>query len=252
MDLGICTELKNIEIVKKCGFDYMELPVGDIVDMSENEIKNTSEMLKNVGIPARACNCLFPGDIRLCGETFSLDRIKEHVKKAFNNGAILGIENFSLGSGFQRHIEPEDDFEKCMEQFIAATDAIADLAKENGVIVALEPLNKSETNVINTVADGAVLVREINKSNLKLMADTYHMDIENEDYSVITENKDIIYHIHIANKNGRSFPKSGDGNDYGVIFNLLKSIGYNGKLSIEANSDNFEKDCMECAKLLGL
>ena len=250
MKYGICTNLKNIETVKKCGFDYIELPVGDIVNMNENELKSTIELFKDLSLPASACNCLFPGDIRLCGEAFSIDKIKEHVKKAFYNGSVLGVENFSLGSGYQRHIEPDDDFEKCMEQFKTAVIEIADLAKENNVTVALEPLNKSETNVINTVSDGAVLVRELNKSNLKLMADTYHMDIESEDYSAISDNKDIICHIHIANPNGRLFPKPGDGIDYNKIFTLLNDISYNGKLSIEANSDNLEEDCMICRKML--
>ena len=243
MKYGICTSPENIAFVSKCGFDYIETAAGNIVNLNKQQIDKIISTCNEYNMPIRSCNCMFPNGIRLTGCDYSLDKIREHVKKLFYNASFFGVEIFSLGSGNQRKIEQDDDYDKCLEQLADAAITVADEAAQYGMKVAIEPLNKGETNIINTVAEGAKLAKEINKPNLFVMADLYHMYVENESIDVLPQFKDILAHVHIANPVGRKYPRKGDGVDYKGIIEFLTDMGYNDKVSIEAKNNEFEKDC---------
>lgn len=250
MKLGVCTSFDNILTANKCGFDYIEATAAEVKEASADKLRTILNLCEDTGMSVPACNCMFPYAMRVTGSDCSLDKISEHIEKTFYNSSVLGVKNFCLGSGYQRHIEPSDDYDTCLSQFMEVVNLVADKACEYGITVAVEPLNKGETNLINTVAEGAKLVSEINKPSLKLMADTYHMYIENESLDIIKKCAEDIVHVHIANPVGRLYPAPNDGVDYNAVFGVLKKIEYDGNVSVEGNTENFEKDCLISGKFL--
>lgn len=250
MRYGVCASFDQILDAQAGGLDYIEVGAAWIAGLDSAGIRNVCSVCQTNGIWVRAANCLFPGDIRLNGKDYSLDKVREYVKVVFDKAAHIGVETISLGSGGQRKIGSDDDRESCIKQFAEAADTIGHEAMKAGVIVAIEPLNKWETNLINTVAEGAEMVRQIANPNLLLLADTYHMFLEKENFDVIAENKDIISHIHVANPNGRVFPKKGDGIDYLPVAEAIKKAGYDNKISLEAGTDDFIPGCRETGAYL--
>jgi sugar phosphate isomerase/epimerase len=117
---------------------------------------------------------------------------------------------------------------------------MAPIAEEHNIDIALEPLNSKECNFINSVAEGGEIVKDVNHKNFRLMADFYHMMMENESPGIILKYKDQLCHVHIAEKTGRSAPGV-NNEDFTPYFKALKNIGYNGLISIECNWTNLEE-----------
>jgi sugar phosphate isomerase/epimerase len=96
-----------------------------------------------------------------------------------------------------------------------------------------EPLNRYETNLVNTVTDGLALVRERGLENVRLLADLFHMNIEESDLAdAIRAGKGHIGHVHFVDSNRRA---AGAGHtDFAPIAAALGEINYQGYLSAEA------------------
>jgi sugar phosphate isomerase/epimerase len=101
-----------------------------------------------------------------------------------------------------------------------------------GVPLLYEPLNRYETNLINTLADGAQMLRGVATRNVKLLADLYHMNIEEANLAdTLRAAGPAVGHIHFADSNRRA---AGLGHtDFSPIITALRSMGYEGYLSAE-------------------
>ena len=106
------------------------------------------------------------------------------------------------------------------------------VAKEFGVTLALEPLNRYETNFINTLDEGIEFIKKIGFQNVKILADTFHMNIEEVSVpGAIIAARDYLSHIHFADSN-RYAPGDGHLNFRGIVDALVK-IKYKGFITME-------------------
>jgi sugar phosphate isomerase/epimerase len=100
------------------------------------------------------------------------------------------------------------------------------------VVLLIEPVNRYETNVINTVEEGLELIRSIDSKQLKLLPDTFHMNIEERSIedSIIKAGDDLGY-IHFADSNRLA---AGLGHlDFSSIVGALKKISFDGPIGVE-------------------
>jgi sugar phosphate isomerase/epimerase len=106
-------------------------------------------------------------------------------------------------------------------------------AQQYNVPLIYEPLNRYETHLVNCLDEGVALLRGLATRNVKLLADLFHMNIEETDLpQSIRQAGDAIGHVHFVDSNRRP---AGNGHlDYAPIIAALKAIGYNGYLSAEA------------------
>lgn len=106
-------------------------------------------------------------------------------------------------------------------------------AQQYGIPLIYEPLNRYETNLVNTEADGAQLLKSLQSENIRLLADLFHMNIEETDIaSGLKDGGHWIGHVHFVDSNRRP---AGSGHlDYPPIIAALQAIGYQGYLSAEA------------------
>ena len=115
-------------------------------------------------------------------------------------------------------------------------DALSSLGKtaaQHGAPLIYEPLNRYETNLCNTMADGVKLVTEAETDNVVLLADLFHMNIEEADLaSAIRTGKDKIGHVHFVDSNRQ--PAGAGHMDFEPVVAALREIGYDGYLSAEA------------------
>lgn len=101
-----------------------------------------------------------------------------------------------------------------------------------GVTLALEPLNRFETDMVNTVDQAIAIVDDLNSPYLKILLDTFHSNIEEKDIPAsIIKLGDRLVHIQ-ANENDRGTPGTGHL-DWLGIRDALRTIGYDGSLVIE-------------------
>jgi sugar phosphate isomerase/epimerase len=114
-----------------------------------------------------------------------------------------------------------------------ALEALGDHAAQYGVPLIYEPLNRYETNMANTVADGVALLESLATKNVVLLADLFHMNIEESDIAAaLRAGGRHIGHVHFVDSNRRP---AGCGHiDYRPIAEALRAIGYDRYASAEA------------------
>ena len=115
-------------------------------------------------------------------------------------------------------------------------DALHDLgehARQYGVPLLYEPLNRYETNLINTIEQGVALLNSFPSDNVRLLADLFHMNIEEVNVAqAIRTGANSIGHLHFVDSNRRA---AGSGHtDFVPIAAALRDIGYAGYASAEA------------------
>jgi len=117
-----------------------------------------------------------------------------------------------------------------------ALEELGEYAAKHGVPLIYEPLNRYETNLICTMADGVSLIESLASDNVKLLADLFHMNIEETNIADgIRAGKGYIGHVHFVDSNRRA---AGWGHiDFAPIASALQEVGYEGYASAEAFAD---------------
>lgn len=158
----------------------------------------------------------------------TLERLRGHIDLAGELGSAVTIGSISGKLGSCRGEERRDRRAQALE----CLAEVCGLAGRAGVTVLLEPLNRYESDYINTLADGMEVAAEIGAPNLKLLADTFHMNIEEADLAgSLRAAGPSIGHVHLADTN-RQAPGHGHLDVAGVL-RALADTGYQGYLSFE-------------------
>ncbi|MCM8901793.1 sugar phosphate isomerase/epimerase [Caldicoprobacter algeriensis] len=242
MKIGVCTGVENIKKMEDIGFDYIEPSVVSIAKMNDEEFNAAMNLVDGSNIKCEAFNVLFPGNIRLTGSEVDEGGIKDYLERAFARVSRLGAKVIVFGSGGARKIPDGWSREEAWKQLVRIARIAGDVAAEYGLTIAMEPLNTSETNILNSVEEGLRFVTDVGHTHVKLLADFYHMRRENEDMDVLVKAGSIIAHLHIANSNGRVCPLDRSEDVYDAFFQKLKEVGYQGRISIEAGIKDVDRD----------
>ncbi|HUT28957.1 MAG TPA: sugar phosphate isomerase/epimerase family protein [Sedimentisphaerales bacterium] len=224
----------QISIVKarNAGFDAVELfsAAADAVDsdklfglLDENEIR-LAAVGTGAGKVLHGLHLVSPdADIRRKACDFVGDMIEFGAR--FGAPAIIG--------SMQGRLEPGVEQAQALVWLIEAFNELGGKAADFGVDLLLEPLNRYETDMVNTLSDGAKLIESLNCSSVFLLADLFHMNIEEESISgSIRSAAKHIGHVHWVDSNRRP---AGMGHiDLAEAAAALKEIGFDGYASAEA------------------
>jgi sugar phosphate isomerase/epimerase len=239
-----------VPVIAPLGFDYIELPLAQIMAVSKAQRAKLVEAVQAEGVPVEACNNFFPAHIRLTGDDAKRDVALDYAKSACDWAAALGVKIIVFGSGGARNLPTGFPYNAGRQQFMELLRDLETVVAPLGITVVVEPLNSGECNFITSLQEGLDLVQELNVEHIKLLADYYHMRKEDENLAVIMQCGFALCHVHIAAKEARALPRVGDGEDYGVFMQLLTSIGYTGRISLEGMSSNLITDASEALKAM--
>lgn len=239
--LGVCTSVKNAEKVKAAGGHYIEENVSGFLMpfKSDAEFESNIELAKASPLPIYACNGFYPSEIKLTGTDRNHEQALKYAETAFKRAHMIGIKRIVLGSSKSRNCPEGYDKSIATKEFIDLLKEMGPIAKKYDIVVVIEPLNKNETNMVNTVAEGVAIVKQVKHKNIQCLADFYHMLIEDESPEILVKEKKHIYHCHVAEKEGRSVPGT-HNEDLTPYYNALIKAGYKGGLSIEARWIEFD------------
>ncbi len=144
----------------------------------------------------------------------------------------LGGRVIVLGSPKQRNVLPDQTFEATWDRTRTALRACLPAAAAHGVTICLEPLDSAQTNFINTPAEAARMVREIDHPNFRMIIDVRATLCQGLDVAaVVREHRDDVAYVHFNNANGDG-PGYGD-TDFAPILQALRDTGYEGYGSVE-------------------
>jgi D-psicose/D-tagatose/L-ribulose 3-epimerase len=230
----------DIEHLAKAGYDYIELPLAEVAALSEEEYRLLVEQVESSGVRCEACNIFFPRTIRLTGENVDRRKMAEYVQLALARAVRLGVQTVVFGSAGARNVPEGFPHERAKEQLVEALRIIDPYAGTHSITIAIEPLNRGESNIINSVQEGLELAKQVDRPWIKLLADYYHMALENESPEILVHAGDYIRHVHLSSHD-RFFPLQGEAG-YGPFFTRLRDINYDGRVSIEARTSDFRTD----------
>ena len=250
MRFGNCVSHKDtesIKVLKYAGFDYVETGLSSLYAAEQSEITDFISALKENNIRCEAVNVLFPVGIALTGENPDWIKASDYVSEVFEKTKAVGFTRVVFGSGGARKCPDGFPKEKAVEQIIQViNNYLIPAAEKYDFIIAIEELNRGETNTINTLEEAEYIACQVNHPRIKILADLYHIGLEKTDLSVLANltKKNLIAHCHIANPyNKRFYPNADDSDEafdlYKAFFNSLKSGGYNERISIEGALGGF-------------
>ncbi len=254
MKIGCCTSINNdkfIDIAKNVGLDFIETAFLELESMTLEKVKERANMLKSINLPVLSMNCMFPKTIKITGNDVDYSKIEEYLNASFEKASLFNIKNVVLGSGGARQVEDGFSHDEATGQIVRLCgDYIAPVAEKFGIVCCLEELNSKECNIVNTCAEAMEIIKAVNKPNIKLLVDLYHVALEKESIQSLAEYRGYISHVHIASpKNAREIPHKNDGDEelYKKFFEVLKKAEYkNGFVSFEGKiSGDIETDLKE-------
>lgn len=239
----MCTSVGNAAILKAGGCDYVEESVQGflIPDKPEAEFLEKMRVLAAAALPVSACNSFLPGSLKSVGPEPRHDEIVAYAETAFRRAREAGIRTIVFGSSGSRSIPDGFDRAEARRQFIRLLRRLGPIAAKQGIVVVVEPLQRSECDFINTVAEGAAIVQEAGHPNVRLLADLYHMLRENEGPGSLIAAGPLLRHIHIAEKDRRT-PPGVAGDDFTPYLRALKRANYAGALSLECRWDDLSAE----------
>ncbi len=253
MKIGVCvgTEIDRVKIALKYGYDYGESHCQNIAKMSFEEL----EAFKNAGLPILAANCFI--GMRVVGAQRDIPAIKEYLETLFEKGTYLGIECFVFGSSGARNIPEGGSYEETFEQIAYfLKELVAPLAEKHKIRVAVEPLRKAESNIINTVPEALRLARAVDCPYIGVLGDVKHMCEENDPFDALPSYRGMLIHAHTSNPypdpslgKKRTYPKPGDSFNQDDFILPMIEAGVE-MCSIEADVIDFDSDCAGSIKVL--
>jgi sugar phosphate isomerase/epimerase len=234
MKIGVCAPFEKAAIVMDAGADYIEQPY-----LNDTEWAPMRAQLLNSPLPIVAFN-VFYNSGKLVGPEADPEFLARYANRAASRARDVGASVIVIGSGAARSVPPEISHARAMAQFRRFLEACAAAGERHGIKFCIEHLNRHETNLVNSVNAAAELVRMIHSSYLRLLIDSYHMDVEREPLRAIVESHGLISHAHTADID--RLPPGQNAYDHAALRKSFRIGGYSERISIECNWRDFDSE----------
>lgn len=218
---------------KDIGFDVLEISAGDLIRMSESELMELKAVSKDLGIeitsnigPAKKYDVASPEkEIRENGIKFLSDIMRNMDK--IDSRALVGVMYTYWPNDFT-----DLDKEAQWSRGVESVKKMGKVAESLGIDFCLEVVNRFETNILNTAEEGVRYCKDVDCKNVKLLLDTFHMNIEEDNlYDAIITAGDYLGHLHVGEGN-RKLPGQGHL-PWNEIGKALNEIGFDKAVVME-------------------
>jgi D-psicose/D-tagatose/L-ribulose 3-epimerase len=241
---------KTLGLVKKVremGFDIIEICIEDPATI---DVSRINEALKENDLKTTICGAFGPDrDASSDDRNIRANAVKyleACIDAARGLGAPFVAGPMYSAVGKTRLLSP-DERAKQWSLAVETLKPVADYAGQRGVQLAIEPLNRFETDFINTVEQGLDLVGRVGATNVGLLVDTFHMNIEEKDIpAAIRKAGSKVFHFHSC-ENDRGTPGAGHV-EWKEVVSALREINYQGPVVIDA----FTTEITEIARAVSL
>ena len=230
-----------VEDLAAFGYDYIELSLRDLAALPAPALLSLRSRLQRTGLACEVCNNFFPPEIRLTGPAADLGAALRYAEHALGTAARVGASIVIFGSSGARNVPAGFPLDDAWGQLRTLLTGLAPIAERHGITIAIEHLNRSESNILNTVAEGWRMAQEVAHPHIRLLLDAYHLLVENESLTILAEVAPAIAHVHVAQGTDRLFP-NGRYTALADFFSALRATGYTQRCSVEAYPHDFITD----------
>lgn len=218
--------------IKAWGFDQIELPIEEPGDWDPGR---TAEVLRELELRVSVCCVMAPGRDLSVQDRLTVEATRDYLRACVDTAATVGSKVVAgpmyapTGKTW-----PMDAGERAtvVERVVEGLRPVADYAGERGVALAIEPLNRYETSLVNTTEQAMEIVERLDSPACGVLLDTFHMNIEEKLPAAIRAVGPRLVHFHACGTD-RGAPGS-DHTNWEEIFAALIEIDYAGALVIES------------------
>jgi sugar phosphate isomerase/epimerase len=248
MLIGWCAPLTDAAHVAAAGLDFIEVPIASLGLEDAASFAAAKSAITACPLPVRAFNTFMPKDMRVVGESIDAPRVRGYLARVAELCALAEARIIVFGSGWARNVPDGFERARAEAQFTEALAWSATALEGTGTTLVIEPLNRKESNIVNSVADGVRFAKLVARPQVRVLADFYHMDEEGEPLTELFECRDWLAHVHVADT-GRRNPGTGSY-PYAAFARELERAGYNGMISAECSITDPRADRMHSLAFL--
>ncbi|MGD0537421.1 MAG: sugar phosphate isomerase/epimerase [Verrucomicrobiota bacterium] len=228
---------------KKWGFETVEIAIEDPSHIDPAFVK--AELDKAGLVCGSACACLGP-DRDLRGTPEAQKNAMDYMKAVMDQMVVLGCPSL-IGPVYsavgRAEAVPPDEYKKQWKTVVKNLKTLCKYAQKRGLQICMEPLNRFETDFINTIDQALKMIKDVGSPVLKLHYDTFHLNIEEKNQpDAVKRCGKLLAHFHACGCD-RGTPGN-DHIDWDGIAKALKQIKYDGDVVIES----FTQDVKVIAK----
>ena len=227
--------LKYIKKVGELGFDILEISCAGLADMKANQIREMTAAAKDSGVSLTGGYGPRPEENIASADAAVVNHTLDFWKRTFDVLAGLGIT--TVGGGLYSYwpVDFAKPFNKAedLKRSIDGMKKLGALAADHHITLGMEVLNRFEGYLLNTAEEALAYVKAVGRDNVKVMLDTFHMNIEEDSiFDAIKSAGSFLGHFHIGEANHRP-PREGSRMDWAGIGRALRGIGYTGPVVME-------------------
>lgn len=219
--------------IKQIGYDIAEFGL-DELDFNPRQVRQEADAC---GLAISLCAVL-RGGRNISSEEFSVrEQTKEYLKRCCEFASILGAKTIGgavySGGGRVRAL-PLDERKREWNLAVKGLREIASTAKDFGVTICIEPLNRYKTDMVNQAFQARQMAEDIGENCYQVLFDTYQAGIEEKSIpnAIRQVGKEFMGHFH-ASENDRGCPGTGQ-TDWNGAFSALREIDYQGAVVVES------------------
>jgi sugar phosphate isomerase/epimerase len=253
-DFGATDPLINAQRIINSGMDFIEPGLAKIAALQHDDFATAAAGIKASQIRVQSVNWFLPPTLKVTGPDVDETMSRQFLELALGRAETLGAKAVVFGSPGSRSLPAGFSPQTGRQQMVAFCQLCSDIIRDHGwgMKIAVEHVNHTETNFLNTFAQSLAIVREVNRPQIGLAADFYHFAMASESTDIMLDAADLICAVQLANPADRRFPQPDDeipGMEQ--FFRRLIDVGYQGGISVEATSgSDLEADCRGAAQFL--
>jgi sugar phosphate isomerase/epimerase len=234
MQIGIIADAPNLaKLPAEIAVDFLEGWVVDCLmpEKDDEAFAPVSRAIRAHRLPMPASNRFYPAHLKVIGPDLDAARLDRHAATAVRRAKELGMTVVVFGSGPARTAPAGFSTATAFEQFVDLLRRIGPEAQRQGVVIAVEPLQRGESTICNTILEGAEVVRRVNHPAIQLLVDSFHIVKNGESWDDIPKVGPIC-HAHISEEKDRA-PLGTHGDDLRPFLRALRRAGYDRRLALE-------------------
>lgn len=219
--------------VNDLGFDILEISAGSLLQMSDKEIDSLKDLAKNleltissnIGPPKQYDVASSDPTVRTKGVEFLTDIMKKMDR--LDSRILVGVMYTYWPNDFTDLDKPA-----IWARGVESVSTMGKTAQELGIDMCLEVVNRFETHILNTAAEAVQFCKEVHNPNVKILLDTFHMNIEEDNIGdAIRTAGNLLGALHVGEGN-RNLPGKGSL-PWADIGKALRDIGFDGNVVME-------------------
>lgn len=252
MRYGVCCGPDLAASAQQAGYDYFEWSVSALLKPREDAavFRQSLALVCAAALPCEVLNGLIPADLKVTGPAVNRAALEAYMYTAMLRAGEAGVKVVVFGSGGARKVPEGFDPDTAGQQLVWFLKMSADYAAAAGVMIVIEPLNRTETNIINSVAEGVELMRRVNHPAVRMLVDAFHLMRECESVETVVRHMSAFAHMHVATQANRRYPGNEPCEGLAVFLEAVRRSGYKGRMSVEARLQDPQLDMPRALAML--